>query len=84
MLLLDDDPRPTSDDDGANDAPRPTSDDDGAKNDDEADASEADIFAMTFRFWRFPNRQRTSSNFQNIFQSCVHEKEEREKMRKQK
>ena len=50
LLLLDDDPRPTSDDDGANDAPRPTSDDDGAKNDDEADASEADIFAMTFRF----------------------------------
>jgi|TARA_B100000475_G_scaffold18188_1_gene12973 hypothetical protein len=37
LLLLDDDPRPTSDDDGA-------------KNDDEADASEADIFAMTFRF----------------------------------
>jgi|TARA_B110000008_G_scaffold86765_1_gene88621 hypothetical protein len=71
LLLLDDDPRPTNDDDGA-------------KNDDEADASEADIFAMTFRFWRFPNRQRTSSNFQNIFQSCVHEKEEREKMRKQK
>ena len=37
LLLLDDDPRPANDDDGA-------------KNDDEADASEADIFAMTFRF----------------------------------
>ena len=54
LLLLDDDPRPTNDDDGA-------------KNDDEADASEADIFAMTFRFWRFPDRQKQLLPTSKIF-----------------